>query len=141
MTSIQTLTDREIAYLGSQPLGRLATRRPDGTLQNNPVGFRYDQTTGTIDITGRALGTTRKFANVADNGQVAFVVDDLASRSPWVVRGVEIRGTAVALTGQEPAADWLSPEVIRITPRRVISWGLDAAEGMAARDVPASAAT
>ncbi|MFC4119932.1 hypothetical protein [Nonomuraea zeae] len=32
----------------------------------------------------------------------SFVVDDLASVDPWVVRGIEIRGSAVALTDHEP---------------------------------------
>jgi pyridoxamine 5'-phosphate oxidase family protein len=34
--------------------------------------------------------------------QVAFVVDDLVSRDPWTVRGLEIRGTAVALKTSTP---------------------------------------
>lgn len=131
-------TDDERDYLDSQWLGRLATRRSDGSLQNNPVGFSLDAATGSIDITGRALGRTRKFANVADNAQVALVVDDLVSRDPWTVRGVEIRGTAVALTGQETPSDYTSAEIIRITARRVISWGLTT-PGMHGRDVAAPA--
>ncbi len=130
-----SLTDVERAYLATQPLGRLATRRPDGSLQNNPVGFHYDEASGTTVITGRALGATRKFANVADNGEVALVVDDLVSRSPWTVRGVEIRGHAEALSDQEPASGYASRELIRIHPRRVISWGLGDEPGMHGRDV------
>ena|ERR1022692_2432870 len=79
-------TDGELAYLRSQRLGRLATLAGDGTLQNNPVGFSVDEATGVIDIGGRDLGNTRKFRNVAANGQVAFVVDDIASVDPWIVR-------------------------------------------------------
>lgn len=132
-----TFTQREREYLADQTLGRLATRRPDGSLQNNPVGFSLDEANGTLDITGRALGATRKFSNVADNGQVALVVDDLASRDPWTVRGLEIRGIAVALTIQQTQPVYSSHEVIRITPYRVISWGLDGGE-MRARDVGAT---
>jgi pyridoxamine 5'-phosphate oxidase family protein len=117
-------TDGELAYLRSQRLGRLATIAPDGTLQNNPVGFSVDERAGVIDIGGRDLGNTRKFRNVAANGQVAFVVDDIASVNPWVVRCFEVRGTAEALTGQTPASAYLSPEVIRIHPKRIISWGM-----------------
>jgi len=130
-----TLTRAERAYLMTQPLGRLATRRPDGSLQNNPVGFSYDDRTGTIDITGRALGATRKFHNVTANGAIALVVDDLVSRDPWTVRGVEIRGQGEALVDQETPSTYTSPEVIRIHPRRVISWGLDDDPGMHGRDV------
>ncbi len=137
-----TLTDAEIAYLTTQPLGRLATCRVDGSLQVSPVGFRYDDQTGTIEITGRALGQTRKFANVEDNGQVALVVDDLVSRSPWVVRGVEVRGTAAALRDQVTESAYTSDEIIRIHPGRVISWGLDPDDpSTRGRDVRESAAT
>ncbi len=125
-----TLTEDERAYLATQPLGRLATRRPNGSLQNNPVGFHYDDRTGAIDVTGRALRASRKFQNVAANGAVALVVDDLASRDPWTVRGVEIRGHAEALG---------NPDVIRIYPRRVISGGLGPNLGMHARDVDLTA--
>jgi len=117
-------TDDELAYLRSQRLGRLATLAPDGTLQNSPVGFSVDAEAGVINIGGRNLGATRKFRNVAANGQVAFVVDDIASVDPWIVRCFEVRGTAEALTDQIPPSPYLSPEVIRIHPRRIISWGM-----------------
>ncbi len=72
-------TDFELEYLRSQRLGRLATLTPGGTLQNSPVGFQVDEGAGVIEIWGRDMGNTRKFHNVAANGEVAFVVDDLAS--------------------------------------------------------------
>ncbi len=34
-----TFTEAELEFLRSQPLGRLATQKPNGTLQNSPVGF------------------------------------------------------------------------------------------------------
>ncbi|HEX3393329.1 MAG TPA: PPOX class F420-dependent oxidoreductase [Acidimicrobiales bacterium] len=127
-----TFTTAELQYLQAQVLGRLATARPDGSLQNNPVGFHCDETAGTIDIRGRNLAATQKFANVARTGVVAFVVDDLASRDPWVVRGVEVRGRAEATSDEHG-------EVIRIHPSRIISWGLDPAHpGMSARAVDPS---
>jgi pyridoxamine 5'-phosphate oxidase family protein len=135
-----TLTEVERDYLATQPLGRLATRRADGTLQNNPVGFSYNDQTGTIDIGGRAMGATRKFRNVAENGAAALVVDDLVSRDPWTVRGVEIRGHAEALVEQETASTYTSPEIIRIRPDRVISWGLGDDTGMRGRDIDGTAA-
>ncbi|HEX9030965.1 MAG TPA: PPOX class F420-dependent oxidoreductase, partial [Streptosporangiaceae bacterium] len=85
-------TEGELHYLRTQRLGRLATLAPDGTLQNSPVGFAVDGAAGVIDIGGRDLGSTRKFRNVQANGQVAFVVDDIASVDPWVVRCFEVRG-------------------------------------------------
>jgi pyridoxamine 5'-phosphate oxidase family protein len=96
----------------------------DGTLQNNPVGFQVNLENAVIDIRGRDLGNSRKFRNIAANGQVAFVVDDIASSDPWVVRCLEIRGTAEALTGQPAPFPDVTGEVIRVHPRRIISWGL-----------------
>lgn len=119
------LTEAEIAYLESQPLGRLATVSPDGTPQVKPVGFRYDRDLGVIDIGGHDLAASTKFRNVAAGSRAALVVDDLVSRMPWVVRGIEIRGDAEALTGQEPQRPGFSAEVIRIHPRRVITWGIE----------------
>ena len=117
-------TDAELEYLRSQRLGRLATLAPSGTLQNSPVGFHVDTEAGVIEIWGRDLGNSKKFQNVAANGAVAFVVDDIASVNPWVVRGFEVRGVAEALIDQEPPSSYMSREVIRIHPRRIISWGL-----------------
>jgi pyridoxamine 5'-phosphate oxidase family protein len=116
-------TKDELAYLESQFLGRLATVDAAGAPQNNPVGFvvRDD---GTVDIGGHAMGRTRKFRNVERGGHAALVVDDLVSTSPWTVRGVEIRGTAEALTDVDPPMRGMSREVIRITPTWIASWGL-----------------
>ena len=47
------------------------------------------------------------------------MVDDLPSVDPWRVRCVEIRGVAEAV--QPPDGD----AVIRIHPRRIISFGID----------------
>ncbi|MEU2175949.1 PPOX class F420-dependent oxidoreductase [Nocardia sp. NPDC019219] len=122
MTS--TLTSEQIDYLHTQRLGRLATVRPDGTPQNNPVGFRYNPDLGTIDIAGWNMGASRKFRNLATNDHVAFVVDDIASVQPWRVRCLEIRGTAEALTDVDPYISGVSREMIRIHPHRVIAFGL-----------------
>lgn len=132
------LTKQERQYLETQTLGRLATVQPDGSPQNNPVGFRYDEAAGTLEITGRHMGASQKFRNVAADGRVAFVVDDIASRDPWVVRGVEVRGWAEALGDHEPRTASGGREVIRIHPSRIISWGLDPARpAMTGRDVEA----
>jgi pyridoxamine 5'-phosphate oxidase family protein len=119
-------TDAQLAYLRSQLLGRLATVGPDGGPQNNPVGFRVDEVDGEhrIVIGGARLGASRKFRNVRRHPQVAFVVDDLASVTPWRPRMIEIRGTAEALTDVEPFGPGYSPELIRITPVKVFAFGL-----------------
>jgi len=128
-------TDVELEYLRTQRLGRLATLDPRGTLQNSPFGFQVDEGRGVIEIWGREMGNTRKFRNVEANGQVALVVDDLASVTPWVVRGIEIRGSAEALRDQTPPNAYMSREVIRVHPRRVIAWGIGPDGARVARSV------
>lgn len=63
--------------------------------------------------------------DVQANAQVALVIDDLVSPDPWAVRGLEIRGTAVALSDVDPPVPFMSREVIRITPTWVAAWGID----------------
>ena len=118
-----TFNQAEIDYLASQRLGRLATTQPDGTLQVSPVGFLYDPELGVIDIGGYNMAASRKYRNVADNGRVAFVVDDVVSVQPWRVRCLEIRGTGEAIGASES-----SGAIIRIHPRRIISFGLENAD-------------
>jgi pyridoxamine 5'-phosphate oxidase family protein len=118
-------TESEIAYLGEQPLGRLATLRPDGTLQNSPVGFRYNAARGTIDIGGFNLTESRKYRNVEATGQVAFVVDDVPSVDPWKVRCLEIRGTAEVIEKPSDSAYGTGDPIIRVHARRIISYGTE----------------
>jgi pyridoxamine 5'-phosphate oxidase family protein len=120
------LTPVELDYLRSQRLGRLATVDASGAPQNNPVGFFVDEATGQVLIGGWQMGKTRKFRNVRGHPSVALVVDDIASVDPWVVRGVEIRGPAEALVDVEPPRRGMSRELIRITPERIVSWGVGA---------------
>lgn len=122
----KVLSAAERAYLATQTLGRLATVNRSGIPQNAPVSFRYNEDTGTIDIGGYAMGTTRKFANVAVTGVASLVIDDVADPVNWAVRGVEIRGNAEALRDVEPQTPYMSREIVRIHPTRIISWGLDA---------------
>ncbi|GED98965.1 pyridoxamine 5'-phosphate oxidase family protein [Gordonia crocea] len=61
-------TDSELAYLKSQRLGRLATQKPNGTLQNSPVGFSVNDD-GTVDVGGYNMDQSRKYRNVAENGR------------------------------------------------------------------------
>ncbi|MBI3226681.1 MAG: PPOX class F420-dependent oxidoreductase [Mycolicibacterium cosmeticum] len=117
-----TFKPHEIAFLTDADLGRLATIAPDGTPQNSPVGFTYNGELGTIDIAGYRMSASRKFRNLASNDKVAFVVDDIVSRDPWRVRCLEIRGTAEQATTSGDDGD---AAIIRVTPRRIISFGID----------------
>jgi pyridoxamine 5'-phosphate oxidase family protein len=139
----------EIEFMKAADHARLATIQPDGTLQNNPVGFTFNEDLGTIDIYGYRMSKSRKFRNLATNNTVALVIDDIASRDPWRVRCLEIRGTAEqaesAETHAEPNGDEIDTAIIRITPRRIISFGIDDTEtephklAFDSRDVPTTA--
>jgi pyridoxamine 5'-phosphate oxidase family protein len=118
-------TDIEIEYLSRQPIGRLATSQPDGTLQVNPVGFAVNTELGTIDIGGYRMQRSRKYRNVADNGRVALVVDDVVSTDPWRVRFLEVRGDAEAITEPTDSVYPMPGAIVRIRPKRIISLALD----------------
>lgn len=106
---------QEMAFLsGAQILGRIATVGRDGTPHVVPVGWRYNPSTGTIDVGGADLTVTKKYRDVQGRGRAAIVIDEVLP--PWRPRGVEVRGRAEALGGEEPR--------IRIHPDRVRSWGL-----------------
>jgi pyridoxamine 5'-phosphate oxidase family protein len=123
-----TLKPYELDFLRQGELGRLATIQPDGTPQNSPVGFTYNEALGTVDIAGYRMSKSQKFRNIASNDKVAFVVDDITSRDPWRVRCLEIRGTAEqaeAPAARGAAGDELDTAIIRLTPRRIISFGID----------------
>jgi pyridoxamine 5'-phosphate oxidase family protein len=139
----------EIEFMKAADLARLATIQPDGTLQNSPVGFSYNEALGTVDIHGYRMSKSRKFRNLAANNTVALVIDDIASRDPWRVRCLEIRGTAEQAESGERRAesngDEIDTAIIRITPRRIISFGIDDTEtephklAADSRDVPTTA--
>jgi pyridoxamine 5'-phosphate oxidase family protein len=139
-----TFRPHEIEFLRATALGRLATIQPNGTLQNSPVGFSFDETRDTIDIFGFHMSKSQKYRNIAANPTVAFVVDDIVSTDPWRVRCLEIRGTAEQAEAPPSvggAGDQLDTAIIRITPRRIIGFGIDSPDvdphllQMDARDV------
>jgi pyridoxamine 5'-phosphate oxidase family protein len=123
---VSVFTSAEIAYLRSQSLGRLATVGAGGQPHVVPVAFRYNPELDVIDIGGYDFAARKKFRDVQGNPRVAFVVDDVASTQPWVARGLEMRGVAeVRATGGEHLMRGFAPQMFRITPQRIVSWGID----------------
>ncbi len=111
-------TDDELAYLqGERRLARLATVGADGGPHVVPVGWSLNTDLDTIEVSGHDFAQTKKFRDVKHNGLAAIVIDDLASTDPWRPRGIEIRGQAQAIETAKP--------LIRIHPRRIVSWGVD----------------
>ncbi|MFM2106404.1 MAG: hypothetical protein RL338_1436 [Chloroflexota bacterium] len=126
---MSVFTDAELAYLAGQPLGRFATVGADGAPHVVPVTFRYNPETDTIDFGGWNLTSSKKWRDIAHEPRVAFVVDDVLP--PWQPRLIEIRGTA----------QQVGDELIRITPTRIVAFGLDARsdprQRVRGREVPA----
>jgi pyridoxamine 5'-phosphate oxidase family protein len=77
-----------------------------------PVAFEFDGTY--IYFGGWNLKNSLKFKNILKNNKVAFVVDDLISITPWKPRGIEVRGMAEILRGND---------YIKIVPFKKLSWG------------------
>jgi pyridoxamine 5'-phosphate oxidase family protein len=123
---MSVFTSSEIAYFGSQRLGRIATVDSAGQPHAVPVGFRYNADEDTIDIGGHGFAKSKKFRDAQANPRVAFIVDDLASVSPWRPRGIEIRGVAEVLaSGGEAFGRGYDAAIFRVRPRRIVSWGLE----------------
>ena len=113
-------TEAELTYMRSERLlARLATVGRDGTPHVAPVGWSIDRGAEVIEVGGFNLAATKKFRDVVNTGRAAIVIDDVLP--PWRPRGIEIRGRAEAIEDPEPR--------IRIHPERIVSWGLDPANG------------
>ncbi len=56
--------------------------------------------------------------------------------NPWRARGIEIRGEAEVLdSGGAELGPGFAPQMFRITPKRVVSWGLEEQMSFKARSV------
>ncbi len=123
---MSVFTPEEISYLQNQRLARIATVGPNGQPHVVPVGFRYNPDTDTIDVGGHDFAQRKKWRDVQQNPRVAVVIDDIASVNPWQVRGIEIRGEAERLmTGGETVNARFDAAMFRITPKRIVSWGIN----------------
>ena len=114
-------TEKEVEYLKSQPLARVATVSPDGQPDAVPVGFEFDGQQ--FYVGGRNPSNTRKHRNVrAGNRKVALIVDDLESVNPWRPRGIRIYGTGELV---EREGRFGPGEYMHITPVTSWSWGIE----------------
>ncbi len=116
-------TEKEIAYLKSQPLARIATVSLDAQPDVAPVGFEFDGRY--FYVGGHHFTRTRKYRNVQRaSTKVALVVDDLVSVNPWSPRGIRIYGTAEIVE----RAGHVGPGMyLRITPTVSWSWNIEPA--------------
>ena len=127
---MSVFTDKELDYLAGQRLGRIATVGADGQPHVVPTSFRYNPDYDAIDVGGLRMSQTKKVRDVRHAGRASIVVDDVLP--PWSPRMLEIRGTAEVLSsGGKALSDNFEDTIVRITPVRIIAFGIDA-EGYAA---------
>lgn len=126
------LSQKEIEYLKSQRLARIATAAAvstdeEGSIQPDvvPVGFDFDGKY--FYVGGMNILKSTKYKNVMKNNKVPLVIDDLKSIDPWDPRGMKIYGTADIVTrqgGYMESTDHPNTQYIRITPKKKWSWEL-----------------
>ena len=113
-------SEREVNYLRSQRLARIATVSKELQPDVAPVGFDFDGTC--FYIGGLNLVKSLKYKNTLENPKVSLVIDDLESINPWKPRGIKIHGVAEVVTREGYAG---SGEYILITPEVKWSWGIE----------------
>jgi pyridoxamine 5'-phosphate oxidase family protein len=114
-------SDKQIQYIKSQLLARIATVSTHLQPDVAPVGYEFDGQH--FYIGGLQQEKTNKYKNVANgNSKVALVIDDLESVNPWKPRGIKIHGSAeiVERQGQLGTAPYL-----KVTPEKYWSWGIE----------------
>jgi pyridoxamine 5'-phosphate oxidase family protein len=114
-------SDKELVYLKSQKLGRIATVSEDLQVDVAPVGYDFDGEY--FYIGGRNPCKTLKFKNIQTNSKIAFVVDDLESFNPYKPRGVKVHGLADVVVRKGYVGEGT---YIRIKPVMIWSWGIEA---------------
>ena len=118
-----SFTNEELVYLRSQPLARLATVAADGQPDVVPLAFEFNGTYFWVGGSGSTVLDTRKFRNVlADNREVALVIDDMVSFEPFVARGTRVYGLAEAPVAR---VGMVGPGIfMKITPTVSWSWNM-----------------
>ena len=117
-------SEKEIQYMKSQRLGRLATVTPKGQPDVVPVSFEFDGKNLWIGSgTQQIFMITKKYLNVKKgNNKVAFVIDDLESIDPWKPRSIKIYGTAEV---DEHEGRFGPGKYLKIKPKISWSFGID----------------
>ncbi|MEP6476435.1 MAG: PPOX class F420-dependent oxidoreductase [Actinomycetota bacterium] len=122
---MSVFTDAELAFLSGHRHGRIATVNAGGDPHVVPVAFRYNPDADALEVGGPVIVMTKKYRDASATGRAAFVVDDGdPPHSP--PRGVEVRGRVEALPeGGQEIFPMFMPEVLRIVPTHIASWGIE----------------
>jgi pyridoxamine 5'-phosphate oxidase family protein len=114
-------SDKEIDYLKSQKLGRIATVSKN--LQPDVAVVGYELEGDKFIIPSLDMERTLKYRNI-NNGMsmVSLVIDDFESFDPFVMRGIKVHGTGEITKRKGRFGTGL---YIEITPHKVWSWGIE----------------
>jgi pyridoxamine 5'-phosphate oxidase family protein len=116
-----TFSEKEVAYIKSQRLARIATVSKKSQPDVAPVSFEFDGEV--FYVGGRDNLATMKYRNVKNgNTKVALVFDDWESLKPWKPRSLKIHGTADIVTRKGQLGEG---QYLRIAPRIKWSMGID----------------
>jgi pyridoxamine 5'-phosphate oxidase family protein len=123
-------TEKEIAFLQGQRIGRLATVDSRGRPHVVPTGFRVEGAKGVLEVGAHDLpgrGQKRLYlTHLKANSAVAFVVDDLVTEPSWSPRGISVRGRGqIHHEGGERLAPGFGPIWVEIIPELISAWGID----------------
>lgn len=112
-------SEKEVDYIKSQRLARIATVSKELQPDVAAVGFEFD---GQYFYIGGIRQTkTYKYKNVANgNSRVALVIDDVESVDPWKPRGIKIHGQAELVDRAGQFGPYL-----KINLTKTWSWGIE----------------
>jgi pyridoxamine 5'-phosphate oxidase family protein len=114
-------SEKEIEYIKSQRIARIATVSARLQPDVAPVGFEYDGQH--FYIGGLQQEKTLKYKNVVNgNARVALVIDDMESFNPPKPRGLKIHGIAEIEERQGQSG---RGKYLKITPQKYWSWGIE----------------
>ncbi|MBM3939875.1 MAG: hypothetical protein FJ318_03070 [SAR202 cluster bacterium] len=118
-------TDAEKAFIGVGKAGevriaRMATSTTDGQPHVVPLRAHLNEDGTKVIVLGNQMAKSYKYRQVQKNPKVAIVWDTEVLGPPRVIKGVEVRGTAVIK--HDPGA---SDPHFEVTPTKVFSWGIN----------------
>ncbi len=110
-----SFSENELRYLMERKLARMALVCSANEPHIVPVTYEFDGSF--FYLSGWNIRYGQRFQDKAPNTKVSLLIDDLASPSLWVPRGVEVTGDAETFE----KGDYV---YMRIKPVNKASWGL-----------------
>jgi pyridoxamine 5'-phosphate oxidase family protein len=115
-----TFTEKELEFIGSDGLGRLATLSADGAPAIAAVRYRVetDGDETLIVVPGFGMRHSAKFHNVKRDGRVSFLIDGGGGGGPHSVKFIQVRGVAESVDNND------DPRIV-IHAKRIIAFNIN----------------